>query len=61
MSIKTKKQNRSTATIDLGRERKEKIEVYRAKKFLKGERITSINDAVNILVDAGLEAEIINA
>ena len=62
MSNKSKRAHtRSTATIDIGRERKERIEGFRARKLLKGEKIQTVEEAVNLLIDAGLEAETINA
>lgn len=62
MGKKSKKaSDRSTAYIDLGRDRKNRIAAFRAKKTLQGQNITSIEEAVNLLVDAGLEAETLNA
>ncbi len=49
---------RSTATIDLGRERKNKIALFRAKRLQQGETIPSLEKAVNILLDKSLEVEL---
>ena len=61
MSNKSKQQNRSTSTIDLGKDRKERIENFRARQQLKGKKIERIDEAVNMLIDAGLEAETLEA
>lgn len=59
MNRKSKKGNsRSTSTIDLGRDRKEKIDLFRAKMQLKGVKISTIDVAVNMLVDKALELEL---
>ena len=61
MANKSKKgSDRSTATIDLGKERKERITRFRAQKVIEGQPIPTIEVAVNILVDRGLEAEALN-
>jgi hypothetical protein len=58
MNNKSKRaSNRSAAIINLGKERKEKIRRFRAKEELSGNKITSIEEAVNILVDRALETE----
>lgn len=58
MSKNHKTQPRKAAhTIRLGEERKERIERFRAVRRANGEVISTIDDAVNILVDRGLEAE----
>jgi hypothetical protein len=62
MDNKTKQQSdRSTSTIDIGKERKERIEDFRARQQLKGKKIERIDEAVNMLIDAGLEAETLEA
>lgn len=58
MANKSKKQSqRSLATIDLGKSRKQQIADFRAKRHLAKAPIATIEQAVNILVDRGLEAE----
>lgn len=49
--------DRSTSTVDLGKVRKERIERFRAAKRLSGVVIPKIDEAINTLVDRGLEAE----
>jgi hypothetical protein len=59
MTKKVKNAARKGAyTVLLGEARSERIRKYRASKELAGERIDSIEDAVNILVDRGLEQEL---
>lgn len=47
----------SESTIDIGRERKERIEDFRARRRLAGQKITTQEEAINILIDRGLEME----
>lgn len=62
MSNKSKKTSgRSTATIDLGKARKERIADFRAKRHLAKQPIPTIEEAVNILVDKALELELQSA
>ncbi len=49
----------SWSQLNLGRGRKDRIEKYRAKRLMAGQKITSIEEAVNILIDVALEAEAI--
>jgi hypothetical protein len=49
--------DRSTATIDLGKVRKERIEDFRAKRRMARKPIATQEDAVNTLVDIALEKE----
>jgi hypothetical protein len=48
---------RGAYTINLGEERTERIATLRAKKFLEGTRISSIESAVLLCVDRQLELE----
>lgn len=57
MSKKTKRAATSSKSIiDLGVERKGRIMAFRGKRQEKRKPIRSIEEAVNILVDAGLDA-----
>lgn len=49
--------DRSTSTVDLGKTRKERIERFRAAQLLNGVTMPKIDEAINFLVDRGLEAE----
>lgn len=49
--------NRSTSTIDLGRVRKKRINLYRAQEEVKGTEYRTIDDAVNALLDKALDLE----
>lgn len=42
-------------TVEFGEERKEKIERFRARRRMEGEVLSRIDDAVNVLIDKGLE------
>lgn len=61
MSSKVKTQaKRSAYTIRLDEDRKREIERFRAKRSLDGQKISTMDEALNILIDRGLEAETIN-
>lgn len=61
MAKKTKRASDSSwSNIDLGVQRKGRINGFRAKREEKGAKIKSIEEAVNILVDLGLEHETLN-
>jgi hypothetical protein len=50
-------QKRGLSQINLGEERKSRIRKFRAKMEMKGTTISSIDDAVNTLLDKALELE----
>lgn len=58
MAGKTKRRSGSSkSNIDLGPERKRRIEDLRAKKHLEKQPLPLLDDAVNYCVDRTLEAE----
>jgi hypothetical protein len=52
-----KRDSRSTSTIDLGKERKKRIKRFRSLQDPEGTRFSTIDDAVNTLIDKALELE----
>lgn len=48
-------------TIHLGVDRVQQIERFRGKSKYQGKTISTIDEAVNLLVDRGLEYESLNA
>lgn len=62
MAKKSKNSESSSySNVDLGKGRKERIEDFRAKKRLEGTRYDYLDDAINYLIDRGLQAEAVNA
>lgn len=59
MAKETKTKTRKGAyTVVLGEERAERIERFRARRHAdKGQKISTIDEAVNMLIDAGLQYE----
>lgn len=49
----------SYSNVDIGVERKRRINVFRAKRELEGTRMDKIDDAINELIDLGLEADLL--
>lgn len=48
-------------TVHLGADRVEQIDRFRGKRGFQGQKISTIDEAVQILVDRGLEYESLNA
>lgn len=58
MGRKSKSLDREGAyTVTLGGERKEKVDVYRAKMLIKGTRLNTIPETLIAMIDRALKAE----
>ena len=58
MGNKSEKEHQSSkSNIDLGRARKERIELFRAKRLTARQPLATQEEAVNTLVDQALDAE----